>query len=263
MKRLLRAAMAAASFTLLSTPLASTALADSSIGFNGADVTIGYAGAGDGRDLTSINGTLDFAITRHHGLQLDLGAVDYGDTYFGTLTAHLYMQPADSAKYGVFFAYADADDMAASDMTIGIEGIWALGERLTASARFGIGKADPSQVDYIFGEFGADYALSDRFGLRGGAQITDIEETDLTVRAIDLTAGAVWYVPGAPLEVFAGVTHSIASGEDGAADETRFALTMTAYFGEKRGADARLEARRFAPVRPLNSLFARDMVAFH
>ena len=71
-----------------------------SLGFRYADLTFGAAGAASG-PFGQVRISTDVAITGAHGLQLDLGVIGYPGEFLGQIDAHLYLMPANRAKYGV------------------------------------------------------------------------------------------------------------------------------------------------------------------
>lgn len=254
-RNLFTAALAAAALALSAL---NAQAQDSAIGFTGAALSLGGDSGGQGAS-TRIDGSIDVAITRQHGLQLDLGAVDYGAVWFGNIAAHLYLQPTAGAKYGLFLAYADANDIEAATLEAGVEGMWSLGRDLTVGLRAGIGRADPSEVDYIFAGADARYALSDRLALSAGLALLDADEAAAAYTLAQADLAVSYALPRAPLEITAGLRHTAISGSRAQSD-TRAFLGLTAWVGPARSAHAPVSHRRFAPVRPLRGLLARDLV---
>ncbi|MFY0632817.1 MAG: hypothetical protein JXQ91_03335 [Vannielia sp.] len=252
--RITAAALAVASFLLPSTLLAQS----SAIGFSGAELSLGHIN-GDSGSLTTLDANADFAITAQHGFQLDVTVVDYGATWFGAIAGHLYLQPTRHAKYGVFFAYADANDIEAATFDAGVEGIWSLGTATTLTARAGLGRADPSEVDYIFASLGARQALTDQLSLTGSIALLDADEARASFTAATYDLGLAYALPSAPIEAYIGASHTRISGSLATA-ETRLAIGLTARIGGPRTARAAAAARSFAPVRPLRPLLERNMV---
>ena len=228
------------------------------IGFDGAEISAS-ALSGNGTSIARLDGNADFAITAHHGLQLDLGIIDYGETWFGSIGGHLYMQPVTRAKYGLFFGWADANDREAATVELGVEGLWSLGESLTLGARAGLGRADPSEVDYIFAGVTADHSLSDRLALSAGAHLLDADEAAASQTAVTLDLGLRYSFAEAPVELHLGASHARISGST-TERETRLSLGLTAWFGKPRSARRPVSQRTFAPVRPLEGLLSRNMV---
>ncbi|MBS8227405.1 hypothetical protein [Vannielia litorea] len=252
--RISAAAFAVAAFLL---PILPAHAQSSSIGFSGAELTLGHV-SGDNPG-TSLDASIDVSITAHHGLQLDLGVIDYGEVWFGNIAAHLYLQPSQSSKYGVFLAYSDANDTEAGTTEIGAEGIWSLTPATTLTARAGMGRADPSEVDYLFASLGTSVALTEQFALSGALAVVDADEANTALTATTLDLGLSYSLPSAPVTLYAGASHTRISGTL-QAEDTRLAVGLTAAIGGPRSARAPASARRFAPVRPLRPLLERAMV---
>lgn len=236
------------------------AAAQSALGFRDAQVTLTY-GASQNEPLQSIDAALDVSITRSHGLQLTFGAISYPDTYFGQIGAHLYMAPGDTAKYGLFAAYSDADDENDWEGLLGIEGLWRFGDAVAVEARAGIGILNPDSYDYIFVEANAHYALSDRLALSGGFKMTDLEETRLALRSTEMTLGLTYYIPTAPVELSLGLSRSTINGTIDASEELRATAQLTVHLGGARSARADVHDRFFSASHPLKEILLRDLLA--
>lgn len=246
---LIQSFSAALTITLLS---ATHLSAQSAIGFRDAQITVEHS-IGETESQSSFDAQLDVSITRNHGLQLDLGAVSYPDTYYGQIGAHLYMAPGDNAKYGLFASYADANDSSNWIGTIGIEGIWNFGEALSFEARAGMGVLNPDSNDFIFVEGLAQYAMSDHVALMGGVSITDLEEGALSVRSTDLSLGLKYYMPTIPVELSANITRSSLSGST-QEDEILGSLLFTVHLGKAKSAHSNIHEHFFTNSTPLKSM---------
>jgi hypothetical protein len=246
---LFRNLSAALTFTLLS---ATQLSAQSAIGFRDAQITVEHS-IGEIEAQSSFDAQLDVSITRNHGLQLDLGAASYPDTYYGQIGAHLYMAPEDNAKYGLFASYADANDSSNWIGTIGIEGIWNFGDALSLQARAGMGVLNPDSNDFIFIEGLAQYALSDRFALTGGVAITDLEEGVFAVRSTDLSMGLKYYMPNMPVELSANITRSSLSGSIDE-DEILASLLFTVHLGKAKSARSSVHEHFFTNSTPMKTM---------
>lgn len=257
MLNLTRCAAIAASATLLS--VASVQAQSLQLGFTGAELSFGSL---SGEETTPyVDGMLDVAITRYHGLQIDLGGADYGGTWIGTLGMHLYMQPSETAKYGLFLAYGDANDFESTTTDIGVEGIWQPSDVLTLSTRLGMGRAggEGSEMDYVFGSFGGALAVSDLTALTAGLQVLEADEKAQNNGVLTLDMGIEQSFRSAPVTLTAGLSHVSYTGSF-EQNDTRVAVGLKIDLGPKRGARQPVSARKFAPVRPLRDLIARDQV---
>ena len=137
-------------FTASLIALASQAIAQSSLGFSGAKLSVIHDdGANAGASGTL---ALDFAITDFHGVQLELGLEETGAGTIGTAGGHLYVTPADGQKYGLFAVVGDADDRSATYGLLGAEGLFSMNPRTVLELRGGIGVASHSSLDFLFVE---------------------------------------------------------------------------------------------------------------
>lgn len=252
------AALAAGLLSL--TFVTTTAEAQSSLGFNSLQIGTAYTGGDTLTEAGALSATLDFAITEYHGLQGEAGVVRYGSTTIAYLGGHLYMVPVAGQKYGVFALFEDVDNRSVSSAQLGIEGLFSIGEDLTLEARGGLGRVDPSSLDYIFVEFGLDYALSDDLSVSAHLTAADYDEASFSAQSADLVLAARYAVPGSGAVVSAGLRHSTLSGTNfGPADTSAF-IGLSWQFGGDSGAKRSLRDRTFRPARPLDSLWRRGLV---
>lgn len=241
---------------LLAITLPHTAAAQSALGFTAAEFSL-EKGTGD-YGTARADLSADFAITGAHGLQLDLGASDAGPRWRGDLAAHLYMAPTERAKYGLFAAVGDTSHESQTSWAAGAEGIWALGARGSLAARAGLGSLTPGSNDFVFARLSARYALSDRTALTASLAATDIAEFSYSARETTASLGLRQRLGDGPVTLSARVEHSAFSGSFTSKDETRIVLGLTTRFGPT-GHGVRNQP--FAPVRPLDGLFARGTFA--
>ncbi|WP_417248822.1 hypothetical protein [Celeribacter sp.] len=249
------AAVVLGAFTFI--PIASSA--QSGIGFQDAQVAVTY-GQGKTTIVQQADASVDVAITRSHGLQLDLGVADYPDAYFGQIGAHLHLAPGNSAKYGLFARYADPKRRASWDVSVGVEGMWNFGRALSVEARAGVGVMAPQSKDYIFADFRGRQTFTDTFGIYGGYSIMDMQEKSLTARAGTLSLGVTYAMPNAPVELSLGLEHVTVNGDVSVDSEVRLTGMITMHLGAPRAATAGVRERRFTPTRPLNALLTHDLL---
>ena len=244
---------------VIAAALPHVASAQSSLGFQDASLTVTYA-KGETTTRKQVDAALDVAITGYHGLQLDIGAADYPDRYWGRLGAHLYIDPGHGAKYGLFANVADANNLARWDATLGAEGIWVLGETVTLAARAGLGLSEPGNYDYIFAEVRGTHRLSKTLDVYAGYARTDIDEAGLDFTSGLLEAGVTHHLPGSAAALSLGLERSIVSGNSGAVGDTRLVAGLTVQIGTPRGAKPTTTATLFAPVRPLDEALLRQLL---
>ncbi|MBC7144132.1 MAG: hypothetical protein H5U24_01865 [Thioclava marina] len=241
---------------LLLSALPQIAAAHSALGFTGARFSL-EKGTGD-FGVTRADVNADFAITEAHGLQIDLGASDAGPRWRGDLAAHLYMAPTERAKYGVFAALGDTSHESQTSWAIGAEAIWAVGARSSISARAGLGSVSPGSNDFVFARLSTRYGLSERTALTASLAVTDIDEFSFSARETTASLGLAHRIGHGPVTVSARIENSALSGSFASKDETRIVIGLTTRFGATGHG---IRNQPFAPVRPLDTLFARGTFA--
>ncbi len=236
---------------------ASATLAQSSLGLNIAEVSLGGIAVDQEAGQTqvhSVQGSADFTITEHHGVQFDLAYTGYEIGDLGHLGGHLYMVPQEGRKYGLFFSYADFNEFDSTNTVFGFEGMFEVNERVTLEGRFGLGIATDS-LDYIFAAGSVDLAVSDRLSLGTSLSLTDIEELSLSGLAYDARVSADYRVSSR-----IGLSaHIGALGIEGASriDATPQAgLTLSYRFGGFPKTDAPVRERLFERHNPLHAVSA-------
>lgn len=237
-------------------PLSATA--DSGIGFQGTEATLGYISYGD-TSVATADGLLDYAITRNHGLQLDLGTTSFEDHWQGTVSSHLYMSPTDSAKYGLFAAYTDINDDDAHIAMTGIEGLWRLSDGTGLDMRAGLGLLNPDNRDFIFASGHISQTVGPNTDLIAGLAAYDMEETGFASRDITVNVGAIRHFETAPIDLNVDLYHSFVDDTGNHDDETGLHLAMTWRPGTNAFDMRRTAWTSFEPVRPLTGLFARNI----
>ena len=237
--------------------LSSPAAADS-LGFRFAEATIGGISGGDGvQGSARLRG--DFALTGSHGLQLDLSVVSYGDEFLGQLDGHLYMMPAEAAKYGLFFSLADMDGREATLALVGVEGMFALSDATEVHGRAGIGMALPDTMEFIALSVGASHAVNDQVAIYGDLTMAEVDEAALRAMTTSARIGISYQPAGRPWEVSASVVRDGISGRNAAAFETRAELGFTLHLGGGGGAKRGLSKRGFAAMQAFDPLLRRGM----
>lgn len=245
--------------TMAMTSLPQAAQADSFMGFRGTEVELGFATIGD-QTMSYTNANIDVAFTDWHGIQLDLGTVSHSDHWQGQFGAHLYLNVTENAKYGFFFAYHDLDDSAAYSISGGVEGMWQLGPRTILEGRAGFGIHNPNNRDFLFAELSADYMLSDRWTLKGGISLLDLEEPGVRAQDITVSLGARYTMKSAPLAVDFAVNHTFADDHLGSPDQTGVSLALVWTPWKGSSVDSGVRAKSFSPIKPLDGLFARGVL---
>lgn len=236
----------------------SDSAAADSLGFRFADATIGATNTDTGAAAYAHLGA-DFAISDAHGLQLDLAVVSYGSEFLGQIDAHLYMMPTEAAKYGLFFSLADIDGREATIAMAGVEGMFALSDRIVAYGRAGLGMALPGDMDFITVSFGASHALGDNLSLFGDVTVLEVDEASLRTVVTSARLGARYQPIAQPWEMSFAIVQDALHGRDAAKAETRAELGFTWHLGDGGGAKRRLATRAFASPQPFDALLRRGV----
>lgn len=241
------------SCTALVLTLALPAVAQTSLGLGRIEATAGLTATGTG-SLGQGRLSGDFRITGAHGLQFDLSATDYAEGFLGQIDAHLYLMPADKAKYGLFASLADVDGREATVAYAGAEGLWALSDRTTFAARAGFGYARPGNLDFIAADLRIDHALSADFGLFASAALAEVQEQALEALPWGAELGLTWQPASAPVAINAALGAAGLSGRDGAGTEPYLRVSLTWSFGADRSAARAVADRGFSVPAPLDPL---------
>ena len=237
--------------------VAAPALAESSLGIEGATLSFGMTQDEAGDAQTQVRTTVDVAVTGAHGLQGDLSFEDTAHGTIGRLAAHLYMDPVAGQKYGLFLAMSDLDGRSLTWGELGAEGQLQLSDTVLIEGRTGLGRADSGSLDYIFGGVAVSAALSDSFDVELSLDVTDFDEAAFRATAVDLGLRANYSPEGRPWGVYAEVIHSDLTGRDGASAETRIGLGLTMSFGNAGGVST--EGRAFRDRDPVAALVRRGL----
>ncbi|WP_425090389.1 hypothetical protein [Tropicimonas sp. S265A] len=197
---------------------------------------------------------LDTAVTPVHGLQLDLGLIDYNAGAVGQIAAHAYMMPTEGQKYGLFAVLGDADERSRTYGTIGIEGLFSIMPNTTLGLGGGIGLADPGSWDFIYLDAGLSHAIGPGFRIDYGLTLTEIDEEAMDTIGTEARIGIRYAAPKAPWGAFAEARYDELDGDD----DTTFRAGLSFTFGRGGGFDP--EDRMFRTADPLGPLFRRGQL---
>ncbi|MFQ5622195.1 MAG: hypothetical protein ACE5FS_02245 [Paracoccaceae bacterium] len=190
-------------FLAVSVFSATSALAQSSVGFRTGELRVSASGFAASRGGNAgVSGALglrgDFEITPAHGLQLDLDYDRAGQARIGTLAGHLYLLPRENRKYGLFFSYGDFDGNAFHVLQTGAEGIFTLGSGYLLDGHAGIGVRQPGSLDYVFAGAGLTRMVGRAGSLRLGLDIADFDESAFSTTFADASVGFKHALAGTP-----------------------------------------------------------------
>lgn len=249
------AALAAAAASVLP---ALPALAESGLGLSLAEAGLTADVASEDPSASAfVSG--DFRITGAHGLQLDLGVAERDGSAIGQVTAHLYLQPSEVAKYGFVLSLADANDREATVASLGIDGLFQIGDGRFVSGQAVLGYARPGSVDFVAGTLGLIQALDDTTSLFASLDVADLDETALRTTAYAGRIGVSWEPEGRPWQVSAAVARDGLTGAFDGSDETWLEVGVTWRFGAEGGARRPVGARLFRTWQPFDPLLRRGM----
>gem|GEM_PF-891508 len=231
------------------------------LGLNFAEVELTYGTlANTGGPIGRVAG--DFRITDAHGLQLDLSAMSYPGGSLGQIDAHLYMQPSDSIKYGLFLALGDVDGREATIGSTGVEVMAALSDATVIEAKAEIGIATSRlggtrrNMDFIAASLGASHAFNDTTTAYIEASATEFDESFLRAVGYGLRVGVHYDIPNQPIRISAAVGYDKMSGRNGRPGEIVAQIGVTWRFGAGGNTVA---SRSFGRSKPLDQLFRRGM----
>ncbi|MEO1550508.1 MAG: hypothetical protein AAFR93_08750 [Pseudomonadota bacterium] len=221
-------------FTLTVTTLASTAFGQSGLGMTQAELTL------SGFHLDTETGTstgqeaalrADFATSDHHGVQVDFAYGSYAAGDLGHLGGHLYMVPSEDWKYGVFASFADFNEVETNNVTFGFEAIYRASDRLAVEGRFGLGIANPGNLDYVFADGALHYELSDQLSLSGDLSLTEVDELSMSGFAYEVGASLTYRPQNRPFFVTARLGMAGMEGETTLSPAPKASLTAGFTFG--------------------------------
>ena len=235
----------------------SMAFAQSSLGITGAQVSLGQIQDESGSAQTEVVASINTAITSVHGLQTDLSFADTEGGAIGSLGAHLYLAPREGQKYGLFATLSDVDGRAMTWATLGAEGQLSWGLDTVIEMRAGLGVADTSGLDFIFGGVSVAHNVTQEIEFVGSLDFAEFDEASF--RAISYDAGlSLHYSPeGAPWGVYASLNHTGLEGRDGTGGDTRIGLGFSMRFGNAGGSDP--HTRHFRSIDPVAPLLRRGI----
>ncbi|NNE79489.1 MAG: hypothetical protein HKN18_04370 [Silicimonas sp.] len=233
------------------------ALAQSSLGITGAALSIGMTEDEAAQSRVDGTATVDVAITDVHGFQGDLRFADTVSGGIGSVGAHVYMAPRPGQKYGLFAHLSDIDGRAMTWGAFGAEGLVSLSPATVLEIQGGVGAADESGLDFIFGSIALAHDLSPGLEISAALDLADFDEPALRATSYEAGLRASYSPEGAPWGVYASVTQTGLTGRDGASSETRIGLGVTLSLGTAGGTDP--HTRHFRSIDPVAPILRRGL----
>ena len=152
------------------------ALAQSSLGITGAELSFGAVQDESGATRMDGRAVVDVAITDVHGFQGDLGFADTEAGGVGTVAAHLYMAPREGQKYGLFAQLSDVDGRSMTYGAIGAEGMLSITPETLVEGRAGIGAANDGGLDFMFASLGLAHSYSSALEISATLDLAEFDE---------------------------------------------------------------------------------------
>ncbi len=230
--------------------------AQSNLGMTMFDATLSQSQvevSGEKQKINQIEGRADFRISEHHGVQFDLAYTGYNAGDLGHLGGHIYMVPQEDWKYGVFGSFSDFNDYEGNTVALGFEALHQVSDTIAIEGRFGLGMANPDNMDFIFASGATHWNASDNLQMSVGLSVTDIDELAFQGLTYDLGLTATWHLGAAPLAVTAGVGIMGVRGRDQVDPEPVLSLGLSYQFGDVPGKRAEVRNRMFTRHDPLRA----------
>jgi len=217
------------SLALLTTLAAAPVAAESNLGIIGAELRLGYSD--HALEGGYVGGTVDVAITDHHGAQFDLQYEERSTGGIGRLGTVLYMTPREGQKYGLSLMVADKNDASSTYGQLGAVGMFQIGEDFNVEARAGAGISADNDLDWITVGTGIHWQASDSTRLYGQYDIAEFDEADFSAIAHEVTFGVQTRVKNSPASLFAEVSHDWLSGSNSADGDTTLRAGVSISLG--------------------------------
>jgi len=237
---------------------ASSGSAQSSLGIDGAELSLSQTGAG-GSLQRSFRATADVRITEFHGSQFDLGYTKYDGRALGEAMAHLYLAPKPSQKYGIFAAYSDADNSGDYAFRFGVEGMVALSPNWIIDGATGFGALNPGMFDFLYAGLGIEHRLNSHLNLRAQTLLAEYDEVGFYAIGSDTSLTAIWTPNHSPADFTFGINRLGLDGASGQKPILSATASVTLRIGQSPDTRRPLKNRRFAAYDPLIPLLRRNL----
>lgn len=210
------------------------AVADSGLGIIGADLRLGHSNhAVEGGYVA---GTVDVAITDHHGAQFDLQYEERSNGGIGRLGTVLYMNPRDGQKYGLTLMLADKNDASSTYGMIGAAAMFEVAPDWNMEVRAGAGLSADNDLDWISAGAGVHWQAYEQTQFYGHYDVSEFDEQNFGAIAHEVTFGVQTRLRESPVSLFAEASHDWLNGRNAADGETTLRAGLSVALG-RRGND--------------------------
>ncbi len=203
--------------------------AEENLGIIGGTLRLGYSN----QELEGghVSGTVDVAITEHHGLQLDLQYEERANGGVGRLGSTLYMTPRAGQKYGLTLMVADKNDVSATYGQIGAAGMFAVAQDVNVELRAAVGISADSDLDWITAGGGLHWQASTNTRVYARYDITEFDEQTFGATAHEATFGVQTRLGNSPASLFAEASRDWLNGRNPAAGSTTLRAGVSIALG--------------------------------
>ncbi len=214
---------------LLIHALSLPALADSGLGIIGGELRLGFSN----QELEGgyVGGTVDVAITDHHGAQFDLQYEERSNGGIGRLGTVLYMTPRDGQKYGVTLMVADKNDASSTYGQVGAVAMFEVARDVNVELRAGIGMSADNDMDWITAGGGVYWQPTEGTRLYAHYDITEIDEETFGTIAHEATFGVQTRIGDTPAALFAEASRDWLDGRTSADAESTIRVGVSISLG--------------------------------
>lgn len=205
------------------------AIADSDLGIIGADLRLGYSN--QMIEGGFVSGTVDVAITDHHGAQFDLQYEERSNGGIGRLGTVIYMTPREGQKYGLSLMLADKNDASSTYGQIGAAGVFEIPPDWNVEVRAGIGLSADNDLDWISAGGGLHWQATKQTQFYGHYDIASFDEQTFNATAHEVTFGAQTRLGDSPAALFAEASRDWMNGRNGADADTTIRVGVSVSLG--------------------------------
>ena len=209
---------------------AGAAFAESGLGITGATLRLGQSDHEVEGGFAE--GTVDVAITDHHGIQFDLHYEERSNGGIGRLGSVLYMMPRDGQKYGLSLMVADKNDASSTYGQIGAAGMFEIAPDLNFEARGGIGLSADNDLDWITLGAGLHWQATEGTRVYAHYDLADFDEAHFGALAHEVSFGVQTRLGDSPAALFAEASRDWLTGRNAAAGDTTLRAGLSISLGQ-------------------------------
>ena len=213
----------------LLTAVALPAQAETTLGVIGADLRLGFSN----HELEGgyLGGTVDVAITDHHGVQFDLQYEERSNGGIGRLGTAVYMTPREGQKYGLTLMLADKNDLSSTYGQIGAVGMFEIAQDINLEVRAAGGLSSDNDLDWITAGAGLHWQATKTTQFYGQYDIAEFDEQTFSAISNEVTFGLQTWLKNSPVSLFAEASHDWLNGSNAAEGETTLRAGVSISLG--------------------------------